>query len=53
MKDEGLVQFRAVFLTRGFIWDLEIALSGVAAKIQPNGLYFFSPSEGPLKRRVT
>jgi hypothetical protein len=35
----------------GLQLDLEIALSGVSAKIQPHG--FFSPAEDALKRRMT
>jgi hypothetical protein len=35
----------------GLQLDLEIALSGVSAKVQPNEL--FSPAEDALKRRVT
>jgi len=31
--------------------DLEIALSGIPAKVQPHGL--FSPAEDALKRRMT
>jgi Chaperone of endosialidase len=38
-------------LTRGSNWDLEIALGGVSAKVQPHG--FFSPAKDALKRRVT
>jgi hypothetical protein len=34
-----------------FQLDLEIALSGVSAKLQPHEL--FSPAEDALKRRVT
>jgi hypothetical protein len=36
----------------GLQLDLEIALSGFPAEIQPHGLNF-SPAEGALKRRVT
>jgi hypothetical protein len=32
---------KKVFSTRGFIWDLEIALSGVPAKDQPHELFKF------------
>ena len=35
----------------GLQLDLEIAFSGVSAKVQPHG--FFSPAEIALKRRVT
>ena len=35
----------------GFQFDLEIALSGIPAKVQPHGL--FSPAEDALKRRMT
>jgi hypothetical protein len=35
----------------GFQLDLEIALSGFPAKVQPHEL--FSPAEDTLKRRVT
>ena len=46
---KGAPHFR---LTRGGSkLDLEIAVSGVSAKLQPHG--FFSPAEHALKRRVT
>jgi len=38
-------------LTRGFQLDLEIALNGVSAKVQPHEL--FSPAKDALKRRLT
>jgi hypothetical protein len=50
--DEASEKFAALQTDSGLQLDLEIALTGVSAKIQPQGL-FFSPAEDALKRRVT
>jgi len=44
-------KFASLQTDSGLQLDLEIALSGVSAKVQPHG--FFSPAEDALKRRVT
>jgi hypothetical protein len=42
---------RLISADSGLQLDLEIALGGVPAKVQPTS--FFSPAEDALKRRVT
>ena len=48
--DEASEKFASLQTDSGLQLDLEIALNGVSAKVQPHG--FFSPAEIALKRRV-